>query len=459
MIPKRSDPTRHAPQNAWILMGDAASYPTSRELAAMRADARRGVHENLWTAPINGVRGDLVLFYFTAPRKAVAFVARLASDPFWDASIEVSAENEVDARQWWAYTTSLIEIEPIGFGTLKAAHSGSLILKGRSGKFIAPEALARLTFTATEQRHQAELERVVNAPTGIADLPEPTSLTFEEWGQLASGALPLEAAVSTYVVEPMFRFLDGLWEWDLFRPALKPQYRVSSGYVDFVAMGAEPLLAVEVKLAIRRPTSGDWLDSPDFRQLRRYMDELDVPGILIDSKSVLLVRPGATRPETEFSRASATTDDLESIASLIYLAMNGKYGGTGAALANAAGPDPDEPKLYWVFVPGRRYPVIALRALSPESPALQAMAAINSPAFHEIALRFLSNDSCESVARDYLGGHLLDEHAFMTVVGGDTYEDLPTATHEFRNFVGIEAGAHFRQEVPGNFGRRVARRG
>lgn len=457
MIPKRSDPTRLAPHNAWILIGDAASFPTSKEITAMRAHARRGVYENLWTAPMNGARGDLVLFHFTAPRKAVSFVARLASDPFWDANIEVNAEGEVDARQWWAYTTGLIEIEPISFRQLSDAHGGSLILKGRSGKFITPDALAQLKFTATEPRLQAEVDQVVRAPTGIASLPEPALLTFDSWTQLASGALPLEASVSTYVVEPMFRFMNGLWEWDLFRPTLKPEHRVSTGYVDYVAIGAEPLLAVEVKLAIRRPNSGNWMDSPDFRQVRRYMDELDVPGILIDANSVLLIEPGGTRPAAEFSRASATADDLERIATLVYLAMNGKYGGTGAALANAAG----EPKLFWVFMPGRRYPIVALRAASADSPAIQAMAVVNAPAFHELAQRFRGSDSCESVARDYLGGYVLDDHAVMTVIGGDARADFPEATHELLQFIGAAWVDRFRPIENGRapLDRRVARRG
>jgi len=45
---------------------------------------------------------------------------------------------------------------------------------------------------------------------GRADLPAPDNVTIHEWPHLASGAMPLEANVSQYVVEPLIRFaLDG----------------------------------------------------------------------------------------------------------------------------------------------------------------------------------------------------------------------------------------------------------
>lgn len=70
--------------------------------------------------------------------------------------------------------------------------------------------------------------------------------------------------------------------------------RAEGGYVDFVfEFDGVPALAVEVKLAILRPVSGVWADSPDFLQLRRYMSALDVPGLLVDAQRLLLVRRGA----------------------------------------------------------------------------------------------------------------------------------------------------------------------
>jgi hypothetical protein len=462
MGPKRNDVTRQPPQNAWILIGDAAAYPSREDLAAMRTNARRGHSETLWTAPMNGSRGDLVLFYFTAPRKAAAFVARLASDPFWDAEIDVNAETTVDSHQWWAYTTQLIEIEPIPFKQLNAAHNGSLILKGRSGKYVTPLHLSSLEFSATIRRDRAELRNVVQIPTGLAELPDPTTIELEAWRSIASGTLRLEALVSRYVVEPLFRYLGEAWEWAAFRPTLKPQYRVSAGFVDYVVTGAEPLLAVEVKLAIRRPQGDDWMTSPDFRQLRRYMDELDVPGILVDSNSVILVNPGGDKPDTEFSRAEATSKDLEGIASLMYLAMNEKYGGTGAALANAAGDRRRDLQTFWAFLPGSASPVVAIRAPSRNSPAVDAVPVVDIPAFRDLASRFLTDESCERVASEYLGGNLLDDHAYATVIGAINFNDRPEATEELMKLIGPNWNALLPLQAKRKAlaaARRVARRG
>lgn len=62
-----------APVNAWVLNGDEASLPTPRELAGMR---KQKVPGQIWTAPSRARPGDVLFFYFVAPRKQIEFVAR-----------------------------------------------------------------------------------------------------------------------------------------------------------------------------------------------------------------------------------------------------------------------------------------------------------------------------------------------------------------------------------------------
>lgn len=85
--------------------------------------------------------------------------------------------------------------------------------------------------------------------------------------------------------------------------------------------------------------------------------------------------------------------------------------------------------------------------LVSDLPAVEAMAVVDAPAFHELALRFPSNNPCESIASEYLGGHLLDEHAFRTVVGSDPSEDLPGATKKLLEFIGTDSDGLFRQDL------------
>lgn len=326
----RFDPVEIEPRNAWLLKGDEVSFPTPGELARMQADGTRGVFDNLWTAPKNGELGDLALVYFQTPRKAAHFVARLASRPFWQTDVEVNAIEAVDLHQWWAYTTPLIEIEPIPYQALREAAGGYLNLKGRSGHYLPPKVIAALSFKAAHAEQQDELERVAQAPVGMAELPDQAELTFEEWRRIPSGLLPLEAKVSEYIVKPLETLLYGPgWEWTRTReprieptlgPVVKPEYKVPSGFVDFVfEYGGPPVpaLAVEVKLAVLRPSSGGWADSLDFRQLRRYMDALDVPGLLVDAQRLYLVKPGADAPYAEIVRAKATWGDIALIRDLL----------------------------------------------------------------------------------------------------------------------------------------------
>jgi hypothetical protein len=306
------DPRDAFPASAWLLLGDRASYPDVEELTDLVNDGDVGIFDHLWTAAKQTQAGDLALMYFMAPDKAVHFVTRAASDAFFARDIEVNAETVVADTQRWAYFTPPIRIEPIPFRVLQAASDDHLILRGRSGKFLRPQTIDMLTFKAVDSEEQAELDRIVQTPVGRADLPDPLLIDLEVWREISAGALPLEAHVETHIVEPLIRSLlpNGI-EW-------RRQYRTGAGVVDYVVMEADrPRAAIEVKLAIPRPPSGDWAATPEFQQVRRYVDALQVPGLLVDAHRVLLLDPGATAPFRVVERRSASADDYAAIRSHI----------------------------------------------------------------------------------------------------------------------------------------------
>ena len=303
------DPRDGAPSSGWLLMGDTASFPRPDELAVRREVGRVGIFDLHWTAAKQTLVGDLVLVYFMAPRKAVHFVARAASNAFFSREIAVNAEGPVADEQRWAYLTPLIEIEPIPFKSLQAAAGGHLILKGHSGKYLRPDTLEALTIRPKDPEDQAELDRIWKIPVGLADLPRPENVNLKAWRMIAPGALPLESHVSSHIVEPLLRLLLGETSLTWSR-----ERRVRRGSVDFVVLDqGAPTVAIEVKLATVEPPGGDWSKSRDFNQLRRYMDELAVPGILVDAHRVLLVEHSTDQPYRDIARRSASGEEIEAI--------------------------------------------------------------------------------------------------------------------------------------------------
>lgn len=168
--------------------------------------------------------------------------------------------------------------------------------------------MAALTFKAKRPEEQEYLDGLVVPPVGRADLPDPMAIDLGVWREIAAGALPLEVHVETHIVEPLLRRL---------LPAdrtLVRQFRAPSGVVDYVVMHERrPVAAVEVKVAIPRPTSGDWAEAVEFQQIRRYIDQLRVPGVLVDAHRILLVSPDAPTPSLVVERRTATESALAAI--------------------------------------------------------------------------------------------------------------------------------------------------
>ncbi|WP_208287445.1 hypothetical protein [Cellulomonas dongxiuzhuiae] len=302
------DPRDMTPSSAWLLVGDEASYPDAHELERRSAVARLGVFDAMWTTAKQAVVGDLYLVYFTAPRRAVHFVARAASNAFYADDIEVAAEGVVANQQQWTYLTPLIEIQPIPLSAIQAANDGHLVMRGRSGKFLRPEVITALNFVALNPDDQAAVDRIVATPVGLADLPDPAQLTFDDWRSIAGGALPLENHVSQYLVEPLLeRLLSRRFE-------TRREHRAGRGFVDFaVFRDGAPSMAIEVKLAMPTPAHGDWSRAKEVRQLSRYMTDLDVAGMLIDANRILLFARGSANPYREIERRRASAEDLATV--------------------------------------------------------------------------------------------------------------------------------------------------
>ncbi len=158
------------PQRAWILIGDEASWPTPTELAELRREASVGKLVNVWTGPRQGTTGDLALFYFTAPTKAVCFIARFGSDAYWDDSTKVNAETPVSSRQWWVATTPPVQVNPIPYLELREASGSPLVLRGRSGKEVTMDCVSRLHFVAEEPAEQDAVDHLIGG--NVASLRE-----------------------------------------------------------------------------------------------------------------------------------------------------------------------------------------------------------------------------------------------------------------------------------------------
>jgi hypothetical protein len=304
-----ADPRDLEPEQAWLIVGDSQSWPTEETLSEWAASGDAGLFECLWTGAKQTQAGDLVLLYFIDARKAVHFVARAASAAFYTSDLEVTADGRAADQQWWVFLTPLIEVVPIKFADIGAACHGQLNLKGRSGKFLRPEVIEALNFTAADPEQQPEVDRVCRTPVGRADLPDPDMMSWRAVRELAGGALRLESEVSRYIVEPLLReCLRG--ESDLKFVA---EYPIGKQRADYAVLKRnEPTCIVEVKLSINERRA--WTHSPDLRQAIGYAEKLSCRAVLIDASRIVLVDAGATEPRRVLRRRSLDQDGMDEIA-------------------------------------------------------------------------------------------------------------------------------------------------
>lgn len=304
------DPRDLPPRNAWVLMGDAASWPTDDELKEGAQFAEAGVFELMWTCAKQTVAGDLAFVYFTSPRKHIAFVARAASDAFFDTETTVNADRAVRAEQWWAYWSPLVPVEPIPYAALQVYSQGYLPLRGRSGHYLRPDTAERILSHVEESNGlDAELRRVLKPVVGMGHLPEPHLMTQGEWRAIAPGALSLEKQVETHVVEPLARFaLPPGFRLDAQRP-------VGRRFADYVVLDEAGRVrsVIEVKVRIRKGENVAWQETPDFRQVQGYAKDLGCPAMLIDCTDIHLIDNGAVQPSRSYSRSEVGVREMRAV--------------------------------------------------------------------------------------------------------------------------------------------------
>ncbi|WP_404385334.1 hypothetical protein LL946_04865 [Knoellia locipacati] len=297
-----AEPWQEPPQQAWLMLGDDASWPSREEQVHELVQASGAVFESTWTAAKQTQMGDLLLIYFVGERKAVHFVARAASRAYFSSAMTVNADTAVADQQWWAFHTNRVEIEPIPYAALRDACDGQLVLKGRSGKFLRPEVIRSLRFTAIDPAEQSYLDEIVEIPVGRADLPTPDAIDLAMWSELAGGAMRLESDVSTYLVEPLLR--ESLNGTSL---TFRREYPIGRKRVDYVVLdGEKPTCVIEVKLAINDP--GDLRLSPDLAQTLNYSAALGCRAILMDAERVMLLYTATDAPHTILRRFMGSSD-------------------------------------------------------------------------------------------------------------------------------------------------------
>ena len=299
------------PTNAWLLIGDEESFPTDSYLRDNRRKPLSDDH--IWTGSKQTQPGDLLFFYFIAPRKAIHFAARAASYPVFDPSIGVNAEKPVDPNQWWMKHTPLIEVTPVSFKTISDLMDGNLNLRGKPSHYLPPKVVRGILDQAVDPARMTAEERLIfQEPVGSPDLPDPAQVHLADWKRMADGPLKAERMVELYVVEPLLRL--SLPKRPSVRVQKGHRLRVGVGITDYTVFESErPRSVVEVKLGVRVPRDGDWSRSPDMQQVLRYSRELDVAAALIDCNKIFLIPRGASAPTVTIERDRATAEDLRTI--------------------------------------------------------------------------------------------------------------------------------------------------
>lgn len=306
---RASDPTRHPPTNAWILMGSQHSFPDGDFLEKLRLDAERGIFEESWTAAKQTEPGDLLLFYFKTPRKAVHFVARAADHAYFEDIGET--DQGWSGRQWWTHIAPMVEVEPVALADVIDV-IGDTVMLGRSGRYVRPEHAAKLAPLLKARRAEDSdlIARIVQPVVGRSSHPDPADLTLDQWRQLAAGSLRLEADVERLIVEPLLRFALANEPNKGFAKA----YRAGRRVVDYVIHDESgPVCAVEVKLRVRRSRTAPWTSCKDFEQAADYGRRLSVPAILIDAFDIHLIRPGDDEPHATLKRSVFLEYDLDTL--------------------------------------------------------------------------------------------------------------------------------------------------
>ncbi len=287
------------PRNAWLLM---ANDDSPIDTATLNEDGG-----GLWTSPKQVQRGDLALFYYVSPHKAVLYAARVASQPVY-ANPDVDSEAlQKWPNQWWSWVDAFVELDPVPLSALTEYFGGQLVLRGKGGHYVPPWVVTQLMLN---QQSDPAKDLVVQVPTADPDLPDTKdALTLEQWTELASG-FQFELDVEHYVVEPLLEWLVGSVE-DHSWTAKAPLGRLVPDYSLYA--GSTRTAVVEVKIGIRGGQQGNDWAGPDLDQVRKYCALAGVPGLLVDSNRILAFEAETAAPVALYERSRLTQADLAQI--------------------------------------------------------------------------------------------------------------------------------------------------
>jgi len=298
------------PRSAWLLYGDEASFPVD----GLYADE----DENFcnWTACPHIEIGDTLFFYFMAPRKAIHFVGRAKSRPYFDRSQQVASDTHVVNRhQWWVDYEAVVQVDPISLQEINAACDEPLIMRGRSGKYIRPKAAngllqhARISYSAFPWCERAALEKVV----GRSELPASDHLDLQTLSDLPASLLRLEADVEEFVIEPLYHLLRLRRGYRLQR-----RFQIGRQVADYaIFKDGRPHCIIEAKLRTQLDRDRNWGDSPHVQQAQEYANHFKVKFLIIDCEELFCFDADTLVPRLQFDRRRLTNEDLREIRSHI----------------------------------------------------------------------------------------------------------------------------------------------
>ncbi len=296
------------PRRAWLLIGSDQSFLDEEDLATIWRDPDHGW---FWNGSPHIRRGDTVLIYYIAPRKAAHFVGRVNAIPE-KTGWSVEANDGIRRAQNWFPLADLVEVAPLPFEEICRTAGELLILKGQSGKYLRPETantiLSRVRVLRAPPDDPAGRRALDPLPIGI----EPGLLTLADLCALDPRTMVVEQEVERLVVEPLLRLAD-------VPPAMwRRRVPAGGGIADYLVGHASRSTAViEVKHQIPPAPRGSWEHRLELRQARRYTQSRDAAVVLIDRTSIFGFEPRQDVPALAIERAALTPAHLTHLRRLV----------------------------------------------------------------------------------------------------------------------------------------------
>lgn len=282
------------PASTWLVEGTEQNFLTNDDLDEPRT---------WWAAPQRVQPGDVVLLHFPTPLQGVHFVARAASYAHFDEGTDTIGRRKVETNAWWVELAHVTEISPVRTHEVRKALGRHFVLRGKTAQHVPLDAVRSLV------RARPDLRAVVPLAARDARLPVPEVMSFHDWRQLTGGALEDADTVWSHVAAPLVRFVLG----DL--ASLVRDRTLPGGFGGQVLRGDDSVAAVlDVRQRAHTPLGDDdWSESRDVQQLTAEVDDLGLPGLLVDAHHLHLFVPGSARPTISVARRDATRRDVSAL--------------------------------------------------------------------------------------------------------------------------------------------------